>query len=163
MFKKIVFIFCSLAILVSFSFAQKATYVGSKKCKPCHTKDGTFAVWEKSKHATAYATLATEESKKLAKGKDATKEKDCLECHVTDVDTKATYEEGVGCENCHGPGSEHTKNIMSKDNEKKQKAMLKKSAIADKHCEACHNKKSPTFKGFDVKKDWSEIKHSRKG
>ena len=160
MFKRIIFVFCSLAILVSFSFAQKATYVGSKKCKPCHTKDGTYAVWEKSKHATAFKTLATEESTKLVKGKDATADPGCLQCHVTDVAVKTTYEEGIGCEHCHGPGSEHVKIVM-KDKEKGN-ASFKQVKAGDKFCEDCHNKKSPTFIGFDAKKDWDKIKHKRK-
>jgi len=147
-------------ILASFSFAQKATYVGSRKCKSCHTKDGTYAVWEKSKHATAYNTLATEESTKLAKGKDATKDKGCLECHVTDVAVASTYQEGIGCENCHGAGSEHIK-VATKDKEK-AKTSLKAVAAGDKFCEDCHNKKSPTFIGFDAKKDWEKIKHVAK-
>jgi hypothetical protein len=157
MLKKIIYVFCSLAILVSFSFAQKATYVGSKKCKPCHTKDGSYAVWEKSKHATAYTTLTTAESTKLAGGKDATKDKGCLACHVTDIASKDTYEEGIGCENCHGPGSEHIKHVR-KD---KEKGALKK-IDGYKFCEDCHNKKSPTFQGFDTKKDWDKIKHATK-
>jgi len=160
MFKRIIFVFCSLAILVSFSFAQKATYVGSKKCKPCHTKDGTYAVWEKTKHATAYKTLTNDESKKIVKGKDATQDEGCLKCHVTDLATKTTYEEGIGCENCHGPGSEHIKVVM-KDKEK-GKASLKTGATEDKFCETCHNKTSPTFQGFDSKKDRNTIKHTVK-
>jgi len=160
MFKRIIFAFCSLAILVSFSFAQKATYVGSKKCKPCHTKDGTYAVWEKSKHATAYKTLTNDESTKLVKGKDATQDESCLKCHVTDLATKTTYEEGIGCENCHGPGSEHIKVVM-KDKEK-GKLSLKTLGTSDKFCETCHNKNSPTFQGFDPKKDHEKIKHTIK-
>jgi len=30
---------------------------------------------------------------------------------------------------------------------------------AEKLCENCHNKKSPTFKSFDFKKMWAEIAH----
>ena len=30
---------------------------------------------------------------------------------------------------------------------------------AEKLCETCHNKKSPTFKSFDFKKMWAEIAH----
>ncbi len=162
MFKKICFILFSVLLFVSFSLAQNATYIGTKKCKACHTKDGTFKVWEKTKHATAFKTLSTEQSKKLAKGKNAAEDPGCIACHVGSSTNKATYEDGVGCEACHGPGSDHMKLIM-KDKEK-GKAALKTAKAGDaKLCEKCHNKQSPTFKGFDYKKDWKVIEHKKKG
>lgn len=160
--KRASFLFLSLLIFVSFSLAQNATYIGTKKCKMCHTKDGTYGVWEKSKHATAFKTLSTEESKKLAKGKNAAEDSGCLSCHVVSTSNKATYDDGVGCESCHGPGSEHMKLIM-KDKEKGKAALKTVKAGDAKLCEKCHNKQSPTFKSLDIKKDWEKIKHVRKG
>ena len=160
MFKKISFVLFSLLIFVSFSSAQTATYIGTKKCKMCHTKDNVYKVWEKTKHATAFKTLASDASKKLNNGKSAVDNANCIACHVASATNKATYDEGVGCETCHGPGSEHMKLIM-KDKEK-GKAAIKLVKADSKLCEKCHNKKSPVFKGFDFKADWKIIAHTRK-
>ncbi len=162
MFKKVGFVVISILIFVSFSAAQNATYVGVKKCKMCHTKDNVYKVWEKTKHAIAFKTLATDGAKKLLKGKNPAAEAACIACHVANVKNKATYDDGVACEACHGPGSEHMKLIM-KDKEKGKAALRAIKAGDAKLCETCHNKKSPTFKGFDVKKDWKKIEHTRKG
>lgn len=159
--KKLGLLLFSLLLFVSFTVAQNATYIGTKKCKMCHTKDGIYGVWEKTKHASAFKTLTTDEAKKLAKGKNASEDPSCITCHVANKDTKATYDDGVGCEACHGPGSEHMKLVM-KDKEKGKAALKAVKAGDVKLCEKCHNKQSPTFKGFDIKKDWEKIKHIRK-
>jgi hypothetical protein len=63
-------------------------YIGNTKCKMCHNspaKGAMWDVWSKTKHATAFATLANEESKKIAKEKgiaDPQKDAKCLICHV---------------------------------------------------------------------------------
>jgi nitrate/TMAO reductase-like tetraheme cytochrome c subunit len=163
MLKKVSVVFFSLILFLSFSniFAQKATYIGTKKCKMCHTKDGTHKKWESSKHATAFKTLKSEESKKLAKGKAADKEANCIACHVISVDKKDMYEEGVGCESCHGPGSLYMKMDVMKDKAKAKAAGLVMNKDA-KTCEKCHNKKSPTFKSFKFNEAWGKIAHEAK-
>jgi hypothetical protein len=161
MLKKIGYVFVSILIFVSFSLAQNATYIGVKKCKMCHTKDNVYKVWEKTKHAIAFKTLSGDQAKKLDKGKNASLDAKCVACHVASSATKATYDDGVACESCHGPGSEHMKLIM-KDKEKGKAALKAIKAGDSKVCEKCHNKQSPTFKGFDYNKDWKLIVHTRK-
>jgi hypothetical protein len=79
-------------------------YTGSASCKPCH--DYEYEKWSGKSHAKALATLEEVGSQF---------DPECVVCHVVGMD----YETGfislektgdlkdVGCENCHGPGSEH--------------------------------------------------------
>ena len=46
--------------------AQDGKYVGAGKCKNCHRSSkagGQFGSWQKSKHAKAFETLASDEAK----------------------------------------------------------------------------------------------------
>ncbi len=142
-------------------------YIGNTKCKMCHNspkKGAIHDVWAKTKHATAYATLASEESKKIAKEKgikDAQQDAKCLICHVSGYGKpnadKYSVEEGVGCEACHGPGEKYwTPKVMAD----------KKLAIAnglveptEELCVLCHNEKSPTYKPFVFKDAYKLVEH----
>jgi hypothetical protein len=152
----------------------KGKLVGTEKCKVCHKSEkrgNQFAVWEKSAHANAYATLATDEAKAIATEKglgDPQKEAECLICHSTqaflgevELDPKGKYvaDEGVGCEACHGAGSEYKSNKVMKDVELAKAAGL---LIPDQEsCLNCHNEKSPTFKEFAYEERWAEIVHPK--
>jgi hypothetical protein len=147
--------------------------IGSPKCKMCHkAKTGDqWKIWEESAHARAYVTLASEESKKIAADMglgDPQKEEACLKCHATQaflgrdvvVNAKGKYtdEEGVGCEACHGPGSDYkSKKVMSDSEAAKAAGLVMEKNEA--HCAQCHNEESPTFKGFDFAARWEEVKH----
>jgi len=80
------------------------TYVGSQVCKECH--DSEYEKWRETGHAHAYATLEEAGSQF---------DPECVVCHVVGMDYESGFisaeETGhmrnVGCENCHGPGSEH--------------------------------------------------------
>src|SRR3989339_1966324 len=100
--------------------SPKFQYIGSKKCKMCHSADkkgGQFKSWEASKHAQAHAVLASPEAKKIAAEKgiaDPQKDGKCLKCHVTAYGVDAKFlgekysmEEGIGCESCHGAGEKY--------------------------------------------------------
>ena len=53
---------------------EEHAYIGASKCKTCHKKPEVgeqFPLWEKSKHAQAYNTLATDKAKEIAKAKDS--------------------------------------------------------------------------------------------
>jgi len=147
--------------------------VGAPKCKMCHkAKTGDqWGIWLKSKHAKAFETLATEEAKKVAAEKglgDPQKEAACLKCHTTQgflgekvvVSAKGKYEasEGIGCEACHGPGSDYKKKSVMVDKEASVAAGLVIDKTAE-HCAKCHNEESPTFKEFNFEKRWAEIAH----
>ena len=93
----------------------------------CHKSEAQgeqFPIWEKSAHAKAYATLAGDDAKAIAKEKgieDPQKADACLKCHVTGYGAAADmfgdkYDmaNGVGCESCHGAGSDYDKMSVMK-------------------------------------------------
>jgi hypothetical protein len=147
--------------------------IGAPKCKMCHkAKTGDqWAKWEGSKHAGAFATLGTDAAKKVAAEKglgDPQTEEACLKCHATQaflgrdvaVDAKGKYEdaEGVGCEACHGPGSDYkSKKVMEDSAAAKAAGLIMDKSEAS--CTKCHNEESPTFKGFNFEERWAEIAH----
>jgi hypothetical protein len=159
--------------LSSMAMAADPEIVGTPKCMTCHkAKTGDqYKIWSESKHAGAFATLASDESKKIAADLglgDPQKEEACLKCHATKaflgaaVDAKGKYtdEEGVGCESCHGAGSLYrTKHKKDPDLAKAELGLIVNLDAAA--CEKCHNEESPTFKGFDLEKRWAEIAHPR--
>lgn len=151
--------------------AAKPELIGAAKCKSCHRKIGDpYKIWQGTAHSGAYETLASEESKKIAADMglgDPQKEEACLKCHVSrvflgnaPVDAKGKYDdsEGVGCEACHGPGSDYKSKKTMQDSAAAKAAglIMDKSEAA---CTKCHNEESPTFKGFDFAARWEEIKH----
>ncbi len=97
-----------------------ASYVGSDKCQKCHQH--AFAVWQKSKHAQAFQTLVNAKRPSLRQF-----DGECVVCHVTGFEYNTGYRndtatlnlKDVGCESCHGPGSEHV------DNKNRKPALLK--------------------------------------
>ena len=135
-------------------------YVGSQACKMCHNTEASgkqYDKWMASPHAKAYAVLADSEA--LVVGKKAGVDKpqesaQCLGCHETGYSAPAEQKEatlkmteGVGCEVCHGPGSDYKSMSVMKD---KAKAMAAGLMMPDeKTCVGnCHNEKSPTYKPF---------------
>jgi hypothetical protein len=97
-----------------------ATYVGSDKCKKCH--EHAYDVWSKSKHARAFQTLVEAKRPSLRQF-----DGECVICHVTGFEYTSGYRndtatpnlKNVGCESCHGPGSEHV------DNKNRKPTLLK--------------------------------------
>jgi len=95
---------------------KEATYVGSNTCAACHPAE--YQVWDKSKHAQAYKALQVIATKPKNRNYDG----ECIICHTVGfayqggyVDEKSTPNlKGVGCENCHGPGSLHMTNPLEK-------------------------------------------------
>ena len=90
-----------------FALPDGLEFLGSQSCKTCH--DYEYQQWSTKAHAHAYATL-----EKVGSQYDP----QCVLCHVVGMDYESGFvtEENtphlknVGCENCHGPGSEHVKN-----------------------------------------------------
>ena len=160
-----------------FSYSQLANagheIIGAPKCKSCHkAKTGDqWKAWTESAHARAFETLASDEAKKIAADNglgDPQAEDACLKCHATRVflgagvaiSEKAKYadSEGVGCEACHGPGSDYRpKNIMTDPEAARAAGMV--SVKSGDACARCHNEESPTFRNFDFEESWAEIAH----
>lgn len=147
--------------------------IGAPKCKSCHkAKTGDqWKIWTESAHARAFDTLASDEARKIASEKvlgDPQQEESCLKCHATRaslgegavVNQKGKYadNEGVGCESCHGPGSDYKPKKVMIDPKAARLAGLVMIENAN-GCTQCHNEESPTFKGFDFDQRWAEITH----
>ena len=79
-------------------------YTGSKSCKLCHEYE--YEKWSGKAHADAYAILERVGSQY---------DPECVVCHVVGMgyvsgfvsEDETDHLKNVGCENCHGPGSEH--------------------------------------------------------
>jgi hypothetical protein len=145
------------------------TFVGSQTCADCHEDE--YEIWKKSPHAHAMETLI-----KLSPQRHFDPE--CLSCHVTGWEPQEYYPFKAGylslektpamidngCENCHGPGSQHVageNGDIDADEamlEKFRAAMRLTVAEAKKNdCARCHDvDNSPDFK-FD--KYWPPIEH----
>lgn len=155
---------------MSLGVESKFSYVGSKACKKCHLSQ--HKSWSKSKLAKALETLqpgkSVEAKKKhgLDPEKDYTKDEACIKCHVTGFGAEGGYVvpdagdkksvkkaktlEGVGCEACHGPGSEYSK--LFKEIQKSKRTYKVDEVYAagltkveEAVCVKCHNDKSPTY------------------
>jgi hypothetical protein len=121
-----------------------------------------FDKWMETKHSKAMAALKTDKE-------DNTTNEKCLKCHTTGYgvggyDAMKELQDpeklgAVGCEACHGPGSEYKSLTVMKD---KTKAVAAGLIIPDaKTCTRCHNSESPTFKGeFKFDEMFAKIKHS---
>lgn len=155
---------------------KEIKYVGDKQCKSCHGGiDTSVEVWEKSKHAEAFATLSGDEAKKHSK--EATKDAKCLGCHVTgygkadgwaaDMEEKKRLpREAVTCESCHGPGQKYVSIMVQAMGGEKYdaKAAAEAGLVTpnEKTCVTCHNKTSPGFKEFKFAEMVKKIKHEKK-
>ncbi len=164
----------------------KYTYVGSAACKKCHLKE--HKSWAETKMGKAFETLKPGQAKeakekfKIDVNADYTKDAKCLKCHTVGHgqpggyatpaagDDKAAKEmaklEGVGCESCHGPGSEYIKVFEEITKSKRKYKLAELTAVGLKaadeaSCKTCHSGEGPTndptkpFK-FDKAKDIHE-------
>jgi hypothetical protein len=163
-----------LAVVASAEEAKKEAppvhkYVGVAKGCMCHGPQKTK--WATTKHAGAFAALASDAAKAIAKEKgiaDPQKEPKCLKCHVTGygkpaelfaADFKPT--DGVQCEACHGPGSDYKampvmKAVRAGTKDPASVGLVMPTAAV---CTGCHNSESPTFKSFDFTADSTLIAH----
>lgn len=118
-------------------------YAGIAACVPCHA--APKAVWDKTAHAHAYATLATEFKEFNL---------DCVSCHVTGYEepggSSVTHVEklkDVQCETCHGPSSRHVADP------KTVKVPIPRPGTD--HCTTCHH--PPHVHSFDASAKLPEI------
>jgi hypothetical protein len=154
--------------------AAAPMYVGVKRCKTCHNleKGGAqYTKWTESKHAKAYEDLASPKALEIAKEKgiaDPQKADECLSCHVTGHGEPADHfkesfvaADGVGCESCHGAGSNYLKKAtMQGIRDKSMKAEDYGLMMpTEKTCAKCHNEKATGGKFVDWKADSTKIAH----
>ena len=143
-----------LAVLVAQPRAvgqqREPVYVGARVCASCHAGRGMghqHSRWLLSKHSLAWASLASPDAGKMAELSGLPGEPQetavCLGCHATaseaeDWEKDPTFflADGVQCEKCHGPGSEHVAEEVMKVPEALRTADVW-MPTADT-CEKCH-------------------------
>ncbi|NLH17071.1 MAG: beta-propeller fold lactonase family protein, partial [Phycisphaerae bacterium] len=144
-------------------------YIGSVACAKCHNQPDMgyqYSQWRISPHSRAYAVLATPKAFEIAKTKGVKGEPqhspECLECHVGfwrdpsgGVDDPVAIYEGVGCETCHGAGSQFAKEAIMEDPSAARAAGLK--SVDSKTCLQCHQDSHD--KPFDYKAYKAKIAH----
>lgn len=129
-----------------------ATYVGTQACASCHSEE--FATWKMSGHAHAFDALVRRESEA-----DPT----CIGCHTVGFGTSSGYRRSyqgeqlvdVGCESCHGPGSEHV--ALWKAGKAPN---FKFRPLGPGDCKTCHH--GEFSRPFDWSKSWPKIAHGKK-
>lgn len=123
------------------------SFVGNSVCAGCHTD--IYSTWQKLSHAHAFETL-----QKI----DRTYDPECVTCHTVGMKYESGYRSlestgdliNVGCEMCHGPGSNHLLDATTDYQE------------IFTTCEQCHDhENSPEFeenreKYFKAIRHWSE-------
>ena len=148
--------------------APSYAYVGSGKCKMCPVKQ--HKSWKKTKPGQAVEARL---KFKLDPQKDYTRDTACLKCHTTgfghdggyvipDPDDKkqvkrAKKMRGLGCESCHGAGSEYIKVFTEIFMSKRKYTVDELYAVGLTKidagvCTECHNEEGPTHdpsKAFD--------------
>ncbi len=143
-------------------------YVGAAQCGSCHQgpKMGyQLSLWRLSPHAQAYAVLSTPAAEAIARkmgvSGPAQLAAACLRCHVTGggpgaaVTKSYDLTEGVGCESCHGAGSEHMAEAVMRDRPGAARGGLK--PVTPRTCAACHAQAHG--KPFDFKTARAKIAH----
>ncbi|MCM8533670.1 MAG: hypothetical protein NE330_21075 [Lentisphaeraceae bacterium] len=128
-----------------------ANYVGTETCASCHTT--SHEIWKNSPHAKAFKSLEASKSQSDPR---------CLKCHTVGFNEPSGYKRkfgetklvNVGCESCHGPGSEHVKQRMSPE-----KALFKYRPLGEGDCRTCHY--GEFSRPFDWKTMWPTIQHQK--
>jgi YVTN family beta-propeller protein len=148
-------------------------YIGAMACATCHgtkSEGRIYNKWHSSAHARAYAILGTRRAEEIAKEMGLSghlqKSEACLKCHITGRG-KTTGQfmdsfdaaQGVQCESCHGPGSEHIIET-AKLNPETNNATSGLQKISRDLCTKCHTK---DIHGhfFDFETMYPKIAHSK--
>jgi hypothetical protein len=145
-------------------------YVGTRACLGCHQDgpgSGPAGMWIASRHSRAIHTLSSDQARGLAASReeyrditDPSRAEGCVMCHMTAAQNPQArwregaqgFNEGVGCEACHGPGSAYMAPEIMADRE----AFLANGGrIPDRlTCRGCHRDEA-----FSFSIRWERIRH----
>jgi peroxiredoxin len=136
-----------------------AAYVGSEACKSCHASE--HATWAASLHARAIESL---------EARKADTRQECLRCHVTAYGKPGGFPEGaaaaqhhdrvgVGCESCHGPGSDHVAPGAKKIGTIVSLGDKCDSCVILQICGVCHDDANDSGFEFEVKAKIEKQRH----
>ena len=160
------------------AIAASGKYVGNALCKDCHTK--LYASWEASLHAKVFDLLkpnvraGKKKEVDLKPDIDYTKDKSCMNCHVTGlgnggflIENPKDAWKGIGCEECHGP-AEKWLELHAKNNLKRRARKLKQAGLIDPFkgktvCLRCHgNRNSPyNARALNANRDWTDMEWAK--
>jgi len=161
-----------------------------KSCHKKAESGDQWNKWLEGPHAGAFETLKSDAALKIGKERGLTttpdKAPECVVCHTTGFDKggyaimddefwaqttskgKPTKEvklmkalQSVGCENCHGPGSDYKskKVMMGITDGSIDGASVGLVKPVESTCKGCHNENSPSYKGFDFAEMYKKIAH----
>lgn len=146
-------------------------YVGARACEACHhgpAMGHQGSLWRLSAHARAYAALSTPAAAEIARKEgagDPQTSPSCLKCHTTSgldpaggAEPSFSVFEGVGCEACHGPGSDYRTEAVMREPKAAAKAGLK--PVGAKTCLPCHARAHG--KPFDAASAMRKIAHPKR-
>lgn len=166
------FLTLTLAIaFVSIAYSQH-TYIGVDKCKICHkaeAKGNQYGKWLESKHSKAYQSLALPKAREIGENAgiaNPSESDKCMSCHSPyGKKAPALKADGVGCEACHGPGSDYkAMNIMKDRNLAKNNGLIiyENEGTIKALCLKCHKKDNPyhSVRDFDFPTAWKSIAHN---
>jgi hypothetical protein len=127
------------------------TFVGTQSCTSCHPQ--AMQAWAKSGHARAFHTL-------LEVKADA--DPNCLPCHTVGFGTPSGYRRemagakltDVGCESCHGPGSQHVTERLAGG-----EITTRFRPIGAGDCQKCHH--GEFSRPFAWEEFWPHVKHGK--
>ena len=136
-----------------------ADYVGSDACQSCHAAE--FTTWSKSPHAHSLASLA--QGNKTGEG-------ECLTCHTTGYGRSGGFPENgdanahfdlarVGCESCHGPGSQHIAEDQPKRGTILSLGDKCDSCVILQICGSCHDEANDSDFTFSVQDHIDRQRH----
>lgn len=132
-----------------------AVYLGSESCAQCHA--AAYETWQSTGHARAFKSL-------VARGSDA--DPNCIGCHTIGFGEPSGYRRNygaeklvnVGCETCHGPGSEHVSDVRQAQAAHVSR-LYQYRPLAAADCAACHHGEfSRPFKWDEF---WPKIQHGK--
>jgi hypothetical protein len=112
--------------------AEELVYVGSESCQACHEAQyDSYTAYSRKAHS--YASVEV-----MRKGLTDAEYRGCLQCHATGYGqpggftstAETPHLQNLGCESCHGPGSDHVETGDPDD-------IISELSAAD--CERCHN------------------------
>ncbi|MDB6149183.1 MAG: cytochrome [Chthoniobacter sp.] len=129
----------------------RAAYAGSASCVACHPSAGK--VWQDSSHGHAWQTL-------VARKADA--DPNCIGCHSVGFGTPSGYRRefgaakltNVGCESCHGPGSQH---VAERQAGGAMTTHFRPIGAGD--CQKCHH--GEFSRPFDWDSFWPAVRHGK--
>ena len=129
----------------------RSTFAGTQSCTSCHPQ--AMQAWAKSGHARAFHTL-------LETKADA--DPNCLPCHTVGFGKPSGYRRelagaklvDVGCESCHGPGSQHVAERLAGG-----EITTRFRPIGAGDCQKCHH--GEFSRPFAWDEFWPHVKHGK--